>query len=302
MAMAACEHVVPGSAFLVTIGSSCGHEDSSESWNGAEMLPLTSGGAARALHVVRAVATERPAERRGAMDELGTVLGVWGHPDDETYLSAGLMAHAARSGSRVVDVTATRGEGGSMDEERWPSETMGEVREREMQRSLAVLGVREHHFLGLPDIDMDTALPEEGAAKVRAMMLEVDPDTVLTFGPEGMTGHEGHKSVSRWTTQAFRDVAKPGARLYYAVYTQDWADEFVPKLNGFDIFRAGTPPIHPREDLAIAFVLPPELLELKMRAIMEHESQVGALFEAFGEEFFRRAMREESFRLAEVKA
>lgn len=46
------------------------------------------------------------------MDELGTILGVWAHPDDETYLMAGLAARAVRSGSRVVIVTATRGEGG----------------------------------------------------------------------------------------------------------------------------------------------------------------------------------------------
>src|SRR3990170_4015266 len=62
------------------------------------------------------------------MDELGTILGVWAHPDDETYLTAGLMARAVRNGSRVVCITATRGEGGSMDEEGWPPETMGEGR------------------------------------------------------------------------------------------------------------------------------------------------------------------------------
>ena len=28
------------------------------------------------------------------MDDLGTILGVWAHPDDEAYLSAGLMAMA----------------------------------------------------------------------------------------------------------------------------------------------------------------------------------------------------------------
>ena len=61
------------------------------------------------------------------MDELGTILGVWAHPDDEAYLSAGLMARAVRNGSRVVCDTATRGEGESMDEERWPSDRMGEV-------------------------------------------------------------------------------------------------------------------------------------------------------------------------------
>ena len=73
--------------------------------------------------------------------ELGTVLGVWAHPDDDIYLSAGLMAAAVDAGQRVVDVTATRGEGGSMDEEKWPPSTMGDVRTNELLRSLDVLGV-----------------------------------------------------------------------------------------------------------------------------------------------------------------
>ena len=42
------------------------------------------------------------------MRSLGTILGVWAHPDDDIYLSAGLMAVAAAAGERVVDVTATR--------------------------------------------------------------------------------------------------------------------------------------------------------------------------------------------------
>ena len=92
-------------------------------------------------------------------DELGTILGVWAHPDDETYLMAGLMVRAVRNGSRVVCVTATRGEGGSLDEEKWPSATMGKVREKELLRSLAVLGVTEHQWLDLPDVDMDSPLP-----------------------------------------------------------------------------------------------------------------------------------------------
>ena len=42
--------------------------------------------------------------------ELGTILGIWAHPDDEAYLSGGLMALARDNGQRVVCVTATRGE------------------------------------------------------------------------------------------------------------------------------------------------------------------------------------------------
>ena len=47
--------------------------------------------------------------------ELGTILGIWAHPDDEAYLSGGLMALASAAGSRVVCVTATRGELGTPD-------------------------------------------------------------------------------------------------------------------------------------------------------------------------------------------
>ncbi|HXV94036.1 MAG TPA: PIG-L family deacetylase, partial [Pseudonocardia sp.] len=49
--------------------------------------------------------------------DLGTILGVWAHPDDETFLTAGLMALAREAGNRVVCATATRGERGTDDPE-----------------------------------------------------------------------------------------------------------------------------------------------------------------------------------------
>jgi LmbE family N-acetylglucosaminyl deacetylase len=232
---------------------------------------------------------------------LGTILGVWAHPDDETYLMAGLMAQGVREGHRVVCVTATRGEGGSTDEARWPSATMAAVREAELMRCLEILGVSEHLWLDLPDIDMDTALPAEGYDRVRAVVQDVQPDTLLTFGPDGMTGHEAHKSISAWATRALGEVGRPGARVHYATNTPEWAAEFVPLYNRFDVFRPGTPPVTPRSELSIELVLLPEILELKIQAIAAHESQVGAMVEAFGPDIFRRAMKAEYFRLgAEV--
>src|SRR3954471_11535425 len=82
---------------------------------------------------------------------LGTILGVWAHPDDEPYLSAGVMAMATQARSRVACVTATRGELGSADVERWPLDTLAAVRTTEMAASLAILGVHEHHWLDYPD-------------------------------------------------------------------------------------------------------------------------------------------------------
>jgi LmbE family N-acetylglucosaminyl deacetylase len=236
------------------------------------------------------------------LPRLGTVLGVWAHPDDDIYLSSGLMAVAAKAGERVVDVTATRGEGGSMDEERWPPERMGEVRERELLRSLEILGVSEHRFLDGPvDVDMDSHLDEAGASQVIEIVREIRPDTILTFGPDGMTGHVAHMDVSRWATEAFRTDAPEGARLYYATYPPSWVEEWVPKLASFDIFRPGTPPVTARDELGIDFPLPEDLAKLKIEALAAHESQLEGLLEVFGEGGLRQAMGEEYFRLVDIK-
>lgn len=226
------------------------------------------------------------------MRDLGTILGVWGHPDDETYLSAGLMASAVREGARVVCVTATRGEGGSWDEERWPTSEMGKVREAELMASLAVLGVSEHHWLDYYDGTCASVPEEEGVGKVLAILQGVRPDSVLTFGPDGMTDHPDHKAVCAWTTEAFRRGAKPGATLYYATVTPGWAEEFLPRMNKFNVFAPGTPPVTPREEVDIDFTLPPGLLGLKLRAIAAHVSQVEGMLDAFGEDFFREAHKD----------
>jgi LmbE family N-acetylglucosaminyl deacetylase len=231
---------------------------------------------------------------------LGTILGIWAHPDDDIFLSAGIMTTAVAAGNRVVDVTATRGEGGSMDEERWPPETMGDVRTTELLRSLEILGVSEHRFLDGPvDIDMDEHLDEAGAAQVLAILDEVQPDTVLTFGPDGMTGHQGHKDVCRWTTDAFEAAAKPGAQLFYATQTPEFVADVVPLVEQFDIFRPGTPPVTPRGELAIDFSADDEVLDRKIASLQAHESQIEGLLEVFGPQGLRRFLRDESYRRAD---
>jgi len=238
-------------------------------------------------------------DQAGSLPDLGTVLGVWAHPDDETYLTAGLMALTARRGDRVVCVTATRGEEGSWDEDRWPTATLGQVRETELMRCLEILGVTEHHWLDYYDGTCASVDPEEGIGRIQKLMEEIRPHSVFTFGPDGMTGHTDHKAVCAWTTQAFDRAAPPGSRLYYATVTPEWADEFAPRMNQFNVFmEPGTPPITPRTDLAIDFVLPPDVLDLKIAAIGAHVSQAEGMLTTFGDDFFREGYKAEFFVLA----
>lgn len=226
--------------------------------------------------------------------DLGTMLVVGAHPDDETFTTGGLMARAVAEGRRVVCVTATRGEEGSLDPARWPPAEMGTVREAELDACLAVLGVNEHHWLDYHDGRCAQADHDEAVAKVRAIMREVQPDSVLVFGPDGMTGHPDHKTVSAWTTAAFTDVARPGACLYYATQTPAWVERFLPLVQRFNVFPEG-PPVTPVEDLAIHFPLPPDLLGTKFAALSEQRSQIEHMIAAFGGEAFELALAEESF-------
>ena len=139
---------------------------------------------------------------------LGTILSVWAHPDDETYLAGGVMAAAADRGQRVVCVSATAGEHGTSDPQTWPPARLGQLRRWEAAAAMAVLGVSEHRFLGLPDgglVDHEA----EGRAAIGRLLDEVEPDTILTFGPDGMTFHPDHIAVSRWTTAAWERARPP---------------------------------------------------------------------------------------------
>ncbi|MEA2506631.1 MAG: N-acetyl-D-myo-inositol-2-amino-2-deoxy-alpha-D-glucopyranoside deacetylase [Actinomycetota bacterium] len=234
------------------------------------------------------------------MRALGTILGVWAHPDDETYLSAGVMAHAVANGERVVCVTATRGESGSQDEKRWPTATLGSVREAELMTALGILGVTEHEWLDYSDGGLDQIPQEEALIKLGAIFDEVQADTVLTFGPEGMTGHPDHKAISAWTTEAFKRSAKLGAALYYSTVTPEWMETVFPQLDRLDVFFAGKPLVTPVEELGIDMALDRDLLELKYRAISAQVSQSEGLLKTLGRDFFDLSEGAERFVLAAV--
>jgi LmbE family N-acetylglucosaminyl deacetylase len=235
------------------------------------------------------------------MTELGTILGVWAHPDDETYLSAGIMARSIAEGDRVVCVTATRGEAGSLDEERWPPATLASVREAELIAALAALGVTEHEWLDYPDGGCDQIPAEEAVIKIGAIFDEVKPDTVLTFGPDGMTGHPDHKTVSAWTTTAFEQTAKRGATLHYATVTPGWMETVGTQFDRFNVFFAGRPSITPVDELSIRFEMDGALLDQKFRAVATQVSQSEAMIRELGRDFFDASQRGEYFRLAAHK-
>jgi LmbE family N-acetylglucosaminyl deacetylase len=231
-------------------------------------------------------------------DSLGTILGVWAHPDDETWLTAALMARAVEAGRRVVCVTATKGEAGFPADDPRSAAERAAVREAEMAASMAALGVTEHRWLTFADGGCAAVPDGQAIAIVAALINEIRPDTLITFGPDGGTGHGDHVAVCRWSTAAAQAAGELAPRLLYSTRTRDWAERFregmdlssVMMIEGFE------PEMVEPEELAVWLECDDAELDRKVRALRCQASQIEPLVEAYGLEIMREVNREESFR------
>lgn len=231
--------------------------------------------------------TPRPLPRR--------LLGVWAHPDDECYLSAGLMARIAAAGGHVRLLCATRGEQGTGDPDLAGTTRFGALRELELRSSLALLGVDDLHVLGLPDGGCDAADDTALSATVAAHLAEIDADAVVTFGPDGITGHPDHLAVSRWATRAAPDRTE----VLYGTMTEDFTARhraLHDRLGLFADLPGGEPAAVPVSGLALRVGLDHAELVRKRSALRAHGSQTAALAEMVGEATYFGWWRDECFR------
>jgi LmbE family N-acetylglucosaminyl deacetylase len=220
-----------------------------------------------------------------------TLLGVWAHPDDESYLSAVMMNRVVNAGGRVVLATATRGERGGADDPR----QLADLRERELRAAMSVLGVDDVRLLGYADGECADADADEAVRSIADLIEDVHPDCVVTFGPDGITHHPDHIAVSRWTTAAAAAVGHQG--LLYATMTDEFARQHDDLHTTLGVWMGGEPCPVPAGDLALHVVPTRREREFKGRALRAHSSQVSALIEMIGADAFDDWWVDEFFRL-----
>lgn len=161
------------------------------------------------------------------LDDARTVLAVHAHPDDESLSTGALLAALVSSGTRVVLVTATRGEEGEVVPgaiEDGDARPLEEIREGEIDAATAVLGLAERHWLGTSPALAPGAAPrryrdsgmewvreglagpsadagpdsfslaplEDEADDLAALIAHVRPDVVIGYDDEGTYGHPDH--------------------------------------------------------------------------------------------------------------
>ncbi len=233
------------------------------------------------------------------IQSLGTILGIWAHPDDETYTMAGIMAAAIQNGQSVICITATRGEAGVQDEARWPAVRLGEIRTEELKNALKELGVTNHHWLDYPDGGCKLVDEDEATERIAELIKKYQPDSIMTFGPDGMTGHEDHKTVSGWATLA-AEKASSKAKVYHSIQTKEQYEAMLAADQQFNIyFNTQNPATCARDECAIYFELDDALYERKQAAFYAMPSQTEAMFKVFGGSL-RLGVGTEAFREAKL--
>jgi LmbE family N-acetylglucosaminyl deacetylase len=137
------------------------------------------------------------------------IVAVFAHPDDERVIGP-LLSRLAREGRETHLVIATDGSKGVRDFARIPAGAeLAAARAREAKCAADRLGVRQLHLLGLPDGGLASF---DVLGKLRSRLLGVidslGPAVLITFGPEGGTGHPDHRLVGDVVTQIVQGDAR----------------------------------------------------------------------------------------------
>jgi LmbE family N-acetylglucosaminyl deacetylase len=219
------------------------------------------------------------------------------HPGDEAFGFGGAIATAVANGAYVVVVCATRGwfdarlyessptPGGKNRDVKDSAVTwrnLDTVREDELRRSVAVLGVRVLRMLDYAEGELDRANFDQLVGRIVEPIRMHRPEVILSFGSDGVTGDSDHVVLARAVRAAYELAAQPlafeddieedqvawrAAKLYELVVPQSVVDTLGDRL----------PPegYGSRVDPTIAVELG-EFAQLKLAAISRHVSQTGS--------------------------
>ncbi|PUA37253.1 PIG-L family deacetylase [Paenibacillus elgii] len=200
-------------------------------------------------------------------------LFVFAHPDDESFAAGGTIAKLSGTGHEVVLACATSGCKGKSGEFQFATrEELARHREEELRSACSVLGVAELILYRYRDGELKSIDPEALAERIRSTIAELKPDVVLTFPPDGVTGHPDHIAISQATEKAvaLAEAEYPEGRRPSFYYTSiphyyDHCQDSGPK---------DTCPITARVDIS-------DYRQHKGRALQAYRSQVYSVNRAY---------------------
>ena len=131
------------------------------------------------------------------MNDLKEILGekkvrkvmlIFAHPDDESFVTGGLLLNCEDYGVKSHLVCLTKGGLGKN------SLSKGDVdilREDELHKASKILGIDKLTLMGYPDAGLRKT-KSKWTKEIRKLIKDEKPDVVITFDYSGITGHPDH--------------------------------------------------------------------------------------------------------------
>ncbi len=145
------------------------------------------------------------------------VLGIFAHPDDETLCAGGTFAKYASAEADVRVVSLTKGGAGQIrDAGAATRASLTAVRAKELDAAGCELGLTETRCFDYQDGELAGIDSRILVGLASDLLDEMDPDVLVTFAPDGFTGHPDHIAVGAAVTAACyeRRAARP-IRLFH---------------------------------------------------------------------------------------
>jgi len=200
----------------------------------------------------------------------GPILLVFAHPDDESSSVGGTTAKYTERGISVDLICATRGEKGTRLDVP-PEVDTATAREAGLRAAAGITGIRNIYLLGYMDGNLEKVDTGKIASRILNIMREVQPEIVITFGPDGISGHPDHKAISKAATLAFDMSTEAGIgprKLYYVT---------IPESVLTDVGGEHANGVITRPDDEVTTIIDiSRHLDTKIRALQAHSSQQDA--------------------------
>lgn len=157
-----------------------------------------------------------------------SLLAIFAHPEDESFGPAGTLAKYASEGVAVTLVTATRANHPAESND--PSQ-----RSRDRVCSCRASGIRRACLFDYRRGELKQVAPQVIEERLVRLIRELQPQVIVTFGPQGLTGDSDSQILNAAALTAFQDANDPAKfpqhledglrawtpqKLYYCVLPQ----------------------------------------------------------------------------------
>lgn len=228
------------------------------------------------------------------------ILGVFAHPDDETYSIGGCMARYAEEGAISTVLSFTRGEAGQIGGGvQATPDTLGAVREAELREACRLCGCTDVRIVGTPD--SGTKPTEEGIQAIVDVLQELKPDVLVSMEPEGITRHPDHIAVSQMTVEALSRVRDEGypARAFLSAEPSASLNAWMSELDRRGLqWISKDDPLYPQpsDDQSIACIVDvAPWVQTKVAALKAHVSQIDEIMAWLPEDMYVMVLGAEAF-------